>query len=191
MPNADVAASPLHRTQAELDAGLPRVLASPRDGGMLEMVVRRPDVDEREVMTEGVLDLVKGLVGDNWSTKPSSSTPHHSPHPDKQLTLANARAVDLMAGDRSRWPLAGDQLYVDLDLSTANLPGGTRLQIGEAVIEVTAAPHRGCHKFRARFGADALRWANSATGRQHELRGRNARVVVPGTIRPGDTITRL
>jgi MOSC domain-containing protein YiiM len=191
MTALDDAAPAVHRTAAELQAGFANVLASPADNGVLEMIVRRPEIDGREVLEEGHLDLVEGLAGDNWSRKPTSSTPDHSPHPDKQVTLTNSRAVDLMAGDRSRWPLAGDQLYVDLDLSLANLPGGTRLQIGDAVLEMTDAPHRGCAKFRARFGADALRWANSETGRKHELRGRNARVVVSGTIRTGDTIVKM
>ena len=171
MTALDDAAPAVHRTTAELQAGFANVLASPADNGVLEMIVRRPEIDGREVLEEGQLALDEGLAGDNWSRKPTTSTPDRSPHPDKQVTLTNARAVDLMAGDRSRWPLAGDQLYVDLDLSLANLPGGTRLQIGDAVLEMTDAPHRGCAKFRARFGEDALRWANSETGRKHELRG--------------------
>ena len=84
-----------------------------------------------------------------------------SANPDAQLTLMNARVVALVAGERERWPLAGDQLYVDLDLSADNLPPGTRLAVGSAVIEVTPEPHTGCAKFSARFGSEALRFVNS------------------------------
>jgi len=102
----------------------------------------------------------------------------------------NARAAALVAGSRERWPLAGDQLYVDLDLGLANLPPGTRLYVGSAVIQVTAEPHRGCGKFSRRFGVDAMRWVNSAVGRELNLRGINARIVRPGTVRPGDPIRK-
>ena len=103
----------------------------------------------------------------------------------------NARAAAAIAGERERWPLAGDQLYVDLDLSLANLPPGSRVQIGSAVIEFSEAPHTGCAKFSARFGVDALRFVNSPTGRELRLRGANCRVVVAGTVRPGDAIRKL
>jgi MOSC domain-containing protein YiiM len=112
-------------------------------------------------------------------------------HPDAQITVMNARAALLVARDQDRRPLAGDQLYADLDISVANLPPGTRLALGSAVIEVTGKPHLGCAKFLARFGRDALKFVNSRTGRQLRLRGLNARIVVPGTIRPGDVIRKV
>jgi MOSC domain-containing protein YiiM len=174
-----------------LAAGLEHIRQSPTDNGTLELIVCRPAVDERRVLEEGQLDLALGLVGDTWSVRSTTSTPDGSPHPDGQLTLMNARAIALVAGLAERWPLAGDQLYVDLDLSEAALPAGTRLAIGAAVIEVTAKPHRGCHKFAARFGPDALRFVNTGPGRVLNLRGRNARVVTPGAIRRGDSLRRL
>jgi hypothetical protein len=175
---------------AALEAGVDGVRAAPADGGRLEMVVCRPAPGEREVLDEASLDRVVGLVGDTWKSRGSRRTPDGSANPDMQLTLMSARAAELVVGSRDRWPLAGDQLYVDLDLSTANLPAGTRLAIGSAVVEVTAAPHTGCQKFAQRFGLDAARFVNSEVGRALNLRGINARVVVDGTIRPGDAVRK-
>jgi len=183
--------APLHPTTEELETGLDHVRAAPRDEGVLELIVRRPRAEEREVLAEGVLDLVEGLVGDNWRTRGSRMTPDRSAHPEMQLNVMSARAVALVSRERERWQLAGDQLYVDLDLSVENLPAGTRLAIGEAVIEVTALPHLGCKKFVARFGMDAMRFVNSELGRALRLRGLNAKVVEPGAVRPGDRVTKL
>ena len=181
-----------HRTLEELEAGLAEVRRAPREEGVLRLIVRRPAVDEREVLDEGRLDLAQGLVGDTWSTRSSSRTADGSAHPEMQLNVMNARAIDLMAGERSRWALAGDQLYVDLDLSAENLPPGTRIALGSsAVIEVTAEPHTGCKKFAARFGMDAIKFVNSPVGRELRLRGLNARVVQGGVIRTGDVVTKV
>jgi len=180
-----------YRSTYELEAGIEHVRAAPADVGTLEMIVRRPAVDVREVDEVGVLDLEVGLVGDTWSERGSSSTSDGSAHPDAQLTVMNARAADLVAGTRDRWALAGDQLYVDLDLSERGLPAGSRLSIGKAVIEITAKPHTGCKKFASRFGKEALRFVNIGVGAELHLRGRNAKVVVPGTIRQGDEIRRV
>ena len=173
-------------------SALEPIIASPADSGELRMIVRRPAVDEREELTEAVLDVAVGLVGDTWGQRPSPRMPDKkSPHPDMQLNIMNARAAQLIAGDESRWSLAGDQLYVDLDLSGANLPPGTRLEIGDAVIEVTEQPHTGCAKFSARFGPDMLRLVNSPDGRALNLRGICARVVQGGMIRKGDVVRKV
>jgi hypothetical protein len=180
-----------HLSLAELEAGLGHVRQAPADSGTLELIVRRPAENQREVLAEGTLDLVTGLAGDNWRTRGSSSTPDGSAHPDAQITMMNARAALLVARDKGRRPLAGDQLYADLDISVTNLPAGTRLALGSAVIEVTAKPHLGCAKFLARFGRDALKFVNSRAGRELRLRGLNARIVVPGVIRAGDVIRKV
>jgi hypothetical protein len=179
-----------HPTTADLEMGLDFIRRSPTDVGRVELVVRRPAVDEREVLAVGRLDLDEGLVGDSWRLRPSSMSDDGGPHPGMQLNVMNARMAALAAGSDERRALAGDQLYIDLDLSEANLLPGTRLALGTAVIEVTAVPHRGCAKFAARFGRDALRFVNSAVGRELRLRGLNARVVVPGVVRPGDRICK-
>ena len=179
----------MHRTTEQLEAGLDLIRASPVGTGTLELIVRRPAIDEREVLDSAELDLAVGLVGDTWKDRPSRRLDFRAPHPDMQLNVINARSIDLIAGDRDRWALAGDQLYVDLHLGADELPAGTRLQIGEAVIEVTAIPHTGCDKFTRRFGLDAMRFVNGPEGRRLNLRGINAKVVVAGTIRTGDRIT--
>lgn len=180
-----------HRTLAMLEAGLDEIRRSPRDSGHVALIVRRPAEGEREILDEGSLDAAFGLVGDTWSTRASRRTPAGSPHPDMQLNMMNARAIQLFAGSADRWPLAGDQLYVDLDISEENMPPGTRLALGSAVIEITDQPHRGCPKFSARFGKDALRFVNSEAGIELRLRGVNARVVGAGTVRRGDEVHRL
>ncbi len=180
-----------HPTTAELEATLDHIRQAPTDNGMVELIVRRPAVDEREVLEVGQLSLQEGLEGDTWNQRPSSKSADGGPHPDMQLNIMNSRAAGAVAGPIERWALAGDQLYIDLDLSTETLPHGTRLAIGEAVIEVSPQPHTGCAKFSARFGLDALRFVNSPAGRALNLRGINAKVVQPGTIQQGDLITRL
>jgi hypothetical protein len=180
----------MHRSTADLEAGLDHIRSSPIDDGTLELVLRRPAVDEREVLEVADLSIGEGVVGDTWNVRGSKRTADGSAHPDMALNVMNARAAALIAGPRERWPLAGDQLYVDLDLSAANLAPWTKLAIGTAIIEITDQPHLGCAKFTQRFGLDAHRFVNSEVGRALNLRGVNARVAQPGTVRPGDVITR-
>lgn len=180
-----------HLTMAELEAGLDAIRAAPKDEGVLQLIVRRPHVEQREVLEEGELDPLEGLVGDSWKLRGSSRTADGSPHPEMQLNIMNARVAALVAQDKDRWQLAGDQLYLDMDLSAENLPAGTQLEIGSAVIEITPPPHLGCKKFVARFGLDAMKFVNSPVGRELRLRGLNARVVQAGNIRVGDVVNRL
>lgn len=184
-------ANPKHLSLAELEAGLEYIRQSPRETGELALIVRRPQTDEREILEQAELDVSDGLVGDNWKARGSSRTADGSAHPDMQLTLMNSRSISLIAQEPERWPLAGDQLFVDLDLSASNVPPGTRLALGSAVIEVTSQPHTGCQKFAERFGPDALKFINSPLGRQLQLRGINARVVQSGVIRVGDVVRKM
>ena len=175
----------------ELEAALDHIRQTPKDQGLLELIVCRPEVEERQVLDEAELDPVKGLIGDNWNLRPSSRTVDGSPHPEMQINIMNSRVVALVAQDKERWQLAGDQLFIDMDLSKQNLPAGARISLGSAVIEVTAPPHNGCHKFVARFGRDAMLFVNSPTGKQLSLRGINARVVQAGTVRVGDVVKKI
>ena len=174
-----------------LEAGLDEVRGAPHDNGVVELIVRRPVEDERELLVEATLDPVVGLVGDLWPTRGSSRMPDGSAHPGMQLTLMNSRAAALIAGERERWPLAGDQLYVDLDLSGDNLPAGTRLAIGSAVRRSVGPAAHGLREVRRGFGRDALRFVNSEAGRALNLRGINTQIVEAGVVRVGDTLAKL
>ena len=186
------AVAPVHLDTASLEAGLDEIRRSPLDQGTLELIVRRPEINGREVLDEAELSTSEGVVGDTWNVRGSKRTADGSSHPDMQLNIINARLSRLIGGDDDDVrALAGDQLHVDLDISHDNLPAGTRLALGEAVIEITEQPHTGCPKFAARFGKEALRFVNVGVGKELRLRGLNAKVVVPGTIHRGDTITKL
>ena len=174
----------------ELQAGLHHIRQSPADSGPLRMIVQRPDVDQRRVVAEGTLDVAAGLVGDSWQSRGSTRTPDGGPNPDAQVTVINSRLITLIAQTEDRWPLAGDQLVIDLDMSMDNLPTGTQISIGSAVIEVSEEPHTGCSKFSQRFGHDALRFISTPTGQDLRLRGVNTRVVQSGAIHVGDTATK-
>ncbi len=173
-----------YRTADELTRALDEILLSPSDAGAVALIVRRPAEGERETLDEGMLDLDEGLVGDGWIRRGTPSL-------EAQLTLMNIRAADAIAGSRERCPLAGDQIYVDLDLGVENLPIGTRLALGDAVIEVTPEPHTGCAKFTERFGSAAIRFVNKSPGRELRLRGVNTRVVTAGAVRVGDSVAKL
>ena len=189
--NSNDMSEPKFLTMAELEAGLDWIRNSPRTEGQVKLLVRRPSKETREVLPQARLDLVEGLMGDNWKSRGSKSTPDGSANSEMQLNVMNSRVIALLAPDETRWPLAGDQLYLDLDLSMAAAPVGTKLGIGSAVIEITAPPHLGCSKFQARFGPDAMKFVNSPVGRELRLRGLNARIVQPGVVCVGDVVTKL
>jgi hypothetical protein len=164
------------------------VAASPRDAGVVHGIVARPDRDRRIVVGEAVLDETQGMVGDDWLTRGSSSTPDGRANPESQLTIMSTRVLAAIEPDESRWALAGDQLLVDFDLSSEHLPAGTHLLVGDTELVISEKAHTGCAKFSGRFGSDALRWINSPEGRDLRYRGVNARVVRGGMVRVGDSI---
>ena len=180
-----------HLTTKELEADLETIRQSPEDNGILKLIVWRPRENEREVLEEGELNSIEGLVDDNWKIRASSHTANGSAHPDMQLNIINSRVAALVAREKSRWQLAGDQLYIDLDLSDENLPPGTQLAIGSAIIEVTAQLHTGCRKFVERFGLDTMRFVNSPIGKKLHLRGINAKVVQTGRIQVNDLAKKI
>jgi hypothetical protein len=175
---------------SELEAGMEHIRQAPRDRGTLKMIVQRPQEDERNVVDHGELSLSEGLVGDNWKRRGSKHTPDGSAHLYAQITVMNARCTALLAQSEERWGLAGDQLYVDFDLSDENIPPGTQLAIGSAIIEVSAEPHSGCKKFSERFGVEAMKFVNSPEGKRLHLRGINAKVIQAGVIRVGDPVKK-
>lgn len=180
-----------HLTLEQLQEGLSRIEASPKDHGTLRAIVIRPVTDARTSLQECELSPRGGVHGDNWADGCWMTTEDGSPHPEVQVALMNSRAIDLIAGEQERWPLAGDNLFVDFDLSEDNLPSGTRLTIGSVLLEITKVPHNGCKKFAERFGKDAVKFVNSTVGKQLHLRGIYAQVIESGTVRVGDSIIKV
>lgn len=179
-----------HRTAAQIEAGMATVLDAPADEGSLRLVVRRLGRGQREILAEGELDVELGLVGDDWVNRGGLGS--DEPSPFAQVTVMNARYTELIAGPRhDAWALAGDQLYLDLDISMDNMPAGTRIAIGDAVLEIASEPHTGCVQFSTRFGSDALRASNTTDGRRLRLRGANTTVVQPGVVRAGDRARKI
>ena len=178
-------------TAQDLAYGLALLGASPQDHGTLEMIVSRPEDDVRKELQAAELSLDEGLVGDNWRKRGSRRTKDGRAHPDMQIAIMNSRVIGLIAKERSQWPLAGDQLFIDLDLSPDNLPPGQQVAIGDAILEITEMPHTGCDKFSARFGAGAIRFVNSKEGRNMRLRGIYARVVRSGVIEVNDVVSKI
>ena len=180
-----------HLNTAELEANLDNIRSSPKNETVLDMIVSRPEEDGREIMTLADLDIEVGLVGDTWQNRPSSRSGDGKAHPDMQITIMNSRVANLVAQDKERWPLSGDQLFADIDLSAANMPPGTRISVGSAILVATDQPHTACKKFAARFGADALKFISSPVGKELQLRGINCKVVQNGEIKPGDSVKKL
>lgn len=180
-----------HLTIPELEAALDHLRQAPKDHGVIQLIVRRPEVDQREVMEEAELDPVKGMIGDNWLVRGSKKTPDGSAHPEMQINIMNSRVTALVAQEKERWPLAGDQLYIDMDLGHENLPPGSRIAIGSAVLEVSALPHTGCKKFVSRFGVEAMEFVNSPEGKALCLRGINAKIIQGGIVKVGQTARKL
>ena len=178
----------MHRITEDLNELVDGILDAPKDAGPIEMIVRRPGENEREVMQTAELTTDGGLVGDNWIERIDENG---EPHFAAQLTLMNARVADAVAITRERWPLAGDQIYVDMDISHENLPAGSQIQLGEAIVEISDVPHTGCDKFAGRFGKEALRFANVGVGRDNRFRGVNAFVIEGGVFSVGDKITKI
>jgi hypothetical protein len=175
----------------ELEAALDHLREAPKDGGELQLIVCRPDVDQRTVLDVAELHPERGLIGDNWIVRGSSKTPDGSAHPEMQINIMNSRVTALVAQDKDRWQLAGDQLYIDMDLSKNNLPAGARIQVGSAVLEVSPLPHTGCHKFVSRFGVEAMKFVNSTVGKELCLRGINAKVVQGGVVKVGQVAKKI
>ena len=180
-----------HLSTPDLEAGLEQIRNSPKNQSVLDMIVSRPEEDAREIMELADLDVVVGLVGDTWQDRPSARSGDGKAHPDMQITLMNSRVADLVAQSKERWPLSGDQLFADLDLSKTNVPSGTRISVGKAVLEATDQPHTGCKKFASRFGVDALKFISSPATEVLQLRGINLKVVEGGEIKPGDIVKKL
>ena len=180
-----------HLEMAELQDGLSEILASPKDDGRLEGIVVRPARHKRMEPERCEVSLDGGLQGDHWAKGCWKTTEDGKPHPDVQICIMNARCIALIAQDRANWAPAGDNLFIDMDLSPENLPVGQRLALGSAILEITAEPHLGCAKFIERYGKDACVFVNSRAGRANRLRGVYARVAQDGAVTVGDSVTKV
>ena len=180
-----------HRSTEELEAALRNIREAPASSGTIQLIVRRPGEDAREVLSEARINADEGIEGDTWNQRGTSLSADGGPHPNKQVTIMNSRAAAAIIGPIERWPLAGNQIYADLDIGHETLPAGTQLTVGDAVLEVAVEPHTGCAKYAARFGSEALRFVNTGEGRELRLRGVNCRVMRPGTVRVGDSVTQI
>lgn len=178
-----------HRTMADLKAALPHILAAPKDGGDLRMIVVRPASGQRETPATARLTGAGGVEGDHWSKGCWRTTEAGDPHPDVQICMMSSRTIEAIAGDPENWAPAGDNLFLDLDLTPDNLATGDRLEIGTTLLEITAEPHHGCQSFIDRYGRDACLFVNLGDGKRYALRGRYARVLRDGDITVGDTVT--
>ena len=180
-----------HLALTELNEGLPDILGSPKDNGTLAGIVIRPKKGVRRELDSCELSLALGVHGDRWAEGCWKTTEDGSPHPDVQICIMNARCIALIAQERGNWAPAGDNLFIDLDLSPANTPPGTRLAIGTAVIEITDTPHNGCESFIARYGRDACVFVNTGEGKRLRLRGIYGRVVQDGRVSIGDVVSNV
>ena len=178
-------------TLEELQAGLSDIRQSPTNDGVLQGIVIRPDTNERVSLNQCELSPELGVHGDNWAKGCWKTLQDGRPHPDVQVAIMNARSIELIAQDKDRWQLAGDNLFVDLELTDENLPCGQRLAIGSVVLEITKVAHNGCKKFSERFGKDAVRFVNSDAGKTLHLRGIYAKIVQSGTVKVGDDIKKV
>jgi hypothetical protein len=176
---------------AQLEQGMDKITVSPKNNGMLEMIVRRPETETREVINNGEITLTNGLEGDNWKARGSSHTVDNSADPEAQITLMNSRVIQSLAGNKENWQWAGDQLFVDMDLSIDNLPPHSKLQVGSVILQISATPHTGCKKFSSRFGIEALEFISTPLGKSLRLRGVNAKVIQAGHIQVGDVVKKV
>lgn len=180
-----------HVSMSLLESGLDDIRNAPKDDGVVRLIVCRPKIETRKILDVVELDKEIGMMGDNWSDRGSSSTPDNSSDIEAQLTIMNSRVISLMTGSDEQWELAGDQLYIDMDISRNNLAPGTQIKIGSAVIEVSKKPHTGCKKFSNRFGVDALKFVSTPLGKELCLRGINTRIVESGIVKTGDVVKKI
>ncbi|WP_316650373.1 MOSC domain-containing protein [Ovoidimarina sediminis] len=180
-----------HRTMAELKEAMPHILDAPKEEGRVDMIISRPDHGERTLPQRVRVTAEFGVEGDHWSRGCWMTADDGTPHPEVQICMMMSRVIEAIAGAPENWPPAGDNLFLEMDLTPASMPPGTRFSIGSAEFIVTPVPHNGCESFIERYGRDACVFVNTGEGKAHRLRGIYARVTRDGEIAVGDTVRRL
>lgn len=179
------------KSRAELTAGLQGILSAPKQNGTLELIVIRPGRGERFTPAEIEVSAVEGLPGDHWSNGTGYAREDGAGDPDAQICIMMASCIRAIAGAKANWPPAGDNLFIDMDLTPKNMPPGTRFAIGSAEFIVSELPHNGCQDFIDRYGRDACVFLMTGEGKKNRLRGIYARVTRDGTVSVGDTVRKL
>lgn len=180
------------RTRDALMEKLPGLLAAaPKDEGRLDLIVMRPDAEARVLPERIEVTAGDGLPGDHWKHGAGNMREDGTADPDAQICIMMSGCIEAIAGPRENWAPAGDNFFLDMDLTPANMPPGTRFSIGTAEFVVTARPHNGCQKFIDRYGRDACLFVNTGAGKDLRLRGIYARVTKDGTVGLGDRVRKL
>ncbi len=175
----------------DLQLGLDKIISSPKQIGTVKMIVSRPKIGIRKIQEMAELDKDLGLIGDNWHDRDSSNMQDKSADIETQLTIMNSCVIALITQNCDQWPLAGDQLYIEMDISKNNLPPGSLLKLGNALLKISKKPHTGCKKFSERFGLDALKFVSSRQGRELSLRGINTSIIKSGMVQTGDKVMKV
>ncbi|MFT6089771.1 MAG: hypothetical protein ACJAWM_001153 [Sulfitobacter sp.] len=183
--------TPHHATTAECEAALEHILAAPDSGAVIGQLCFRPDFEQRSFPDTLEMTVKHGITGERWTKKPWLTLPNGDPDPRIQVSILSQRVMDLCWRDRENTVHPGDPIVVDMDLSAANLPVGTRLSAGSAILEVSDKFNTGCIKWHDRYGNDSLRWINKADHREYRLRGILCKIVQDGTVKVGDQLIKL
>ncbi len=180
------------QTLDQLTAKLPGLLeAAPKVNGKLDMIIMRPEHGARVPLGTVEVTAKGGVAGDHWAKGCWSSLPDGSPNPDVQICMMMSGCIEAIAGEKANWPAAGDNFFLDMDLTPANMPPGTCFAIGSAEFVVTDEPHNGCQSFIDRYGRDACLFVNTGPGKELRLRGIYARVTRDGSVSVGDSVRKL
>ncbi|MFT5632095.1 MAG: hypothetical protein ACI9HB_003282 [Gammaproteobacteria bacterium] len=180
-----------HVRLAECEDALSTILAAPKSGAIVEQLCLRPGFSERSFPELLELTVAGGIIGERWTKAPWLTLSDGTPDPRIQVSILSKRVMDLCWRDRENTHHPGDTMIVDMDLGVENLPNGTRLGIGSAVVEVSDKFNTACIKWQGRYGAESLRWLNLRKNRDYRLRGILCRIVQDGVVRLGDELARV
>ena len=180
-----------HVSFAECEQALDHINRAPLDEAEIDCLCARPDFGTRAFPDKLILTVDHGILGERWTHSPWLTLPNGDPDPRIQVSILSKRVMDLCWRDRERVIHPGDPFVVDMNLGEANMPVGTRLAIGTAIVEVSDKFNTACVKWRDRYGQDSLHWMNLARNRPYRLRGILCRIVQDGEVKLGDRLAKL